>query len=66
MVRERTDRRPLRDPRAAPRGAGVAETELLSKAQRIYAAVIGLGMVRLTAGHDRRPPLPDPAADETL
>ena len=39
------------------RAAGVRETELLPKAQLIYAAVIGLESLRLTTGDEMGPPL---------
>ncbi|WP_137111979.1 TetR/AcrR family transcriptional regulator [Rhodobacter sp. SY28-1] len=56
-VLERVDRQRLADLQDFLRAAGVAETELLSKAQLIYAAVIGLENLRLTTGDEMGPPL---------
>lgn len=56
-VLERVDRQRLDDLAGFLRAAGVAETELLPKAQLIYAAVIGLENLRLTTGDEMGPPL---------
>jgi AcrR family transcriptional regulator len=56
-VLERVDRQRLRDLQDFLRAAGVVETELLPKAQLIYAAVIGLESLRLTTGAEMGPPL---------
>jgi AcrR family transcriptional regulator len=56
-VVERVDRQRLEDLAGFLREAGVAEAELLSKAQLIYAAVIGLENLRLTTGDEMGPPL---------
>ena len=56
---ERVDRQRLNDVAGFLRDAGVAEAELLPKAQLIYAAVIGLENLRLTTGQDMGPPLRD-------
>jgi hypothetical protein len=58
-VVERVDRLRLQDLQDFLRAAGVAEIELLPKAQLIYAAVIGLENLRLTTGQDMGPPLRD-------
>ena len=54
---ERVDRQRLNDVAGFLRDAGVAEAELLPKAQLIYAAVIGLENLRLTTGAEMGPPL---------
>jgi AcrR family transcriptional regulator len=51
-VLERVDRQRLEDLTGFLRASGVREGELLPKAQLIYAAVIGLEQLRLTAGAD--------------
>ncbi len=56
-VLRRVDRQRLLDLQDFLRAAGVAETELLPKAQLIYAAVIGLENLRLTTGDEMGPPL---------
>jgi AcrR family transcriptional regulator len=56
-VVERVDRQRLADLADFLRDVGVAETELLPKAQLIYAAVIGLENLRLTTGAEMGPPL---------
>jgi AcrR family transcriptional regulator len=56
-VLERVDRRRLEDLQDFLRAAGVMETELLPRAQLIYAAVIGLENLRLTTGDEMAPPL---------
>jgi AcrR family transcriptional regulator len=56
-VLERVDRQRLLDLQEFLRAAGVGETELLPKAQLIYAAVIGLENLRLTTGDEMGPPL---------
>ncbi len=53
----RVDRQRLIDLQHFLRAAGVSETELLPKAQLIYAAVIGLENLRLTTGDEMGPPL---------
>ena len=58
-VLQRVDRQRLQDLQDFLRAAGVAEFELLPKAQLIYAAVIGLENLRLTAGVEMEPPLRD-------
>jgi AcrR family transcriptional regulator len=56
-VVERVDRQRLQDVQDFLRAAGVAEVELVPKAQLIYAAVIGLENLRLTTGAEMGPPL---------
>lgn len=56
-VLERVDRQRLADLTGFLRAAGVAEGELLPKAQLIYAAVIGLEQLRLTADAEMEPHL---------
>ena len=56
-VVERVDRQRLADLADFLRDAGLVETELLPKAQLIYAAVIGLENLRLTTGDEMGPPL---------
>lgn len=56
-VLERVDRQRLQDLTDFLRAAGVADGELLPKAQLIYAAVIGLEQLRLTTGAEMGPPL---------
>lgn len=56
-VLERVDRQRLEDLAGFLGAAGVAEGELLPKAQLIYAAVIGLEQLRLTTGAEMGPPL---------
>ncbi|MFM7333260.1 MAG: TetR family transcriptional regulator [Tabrizicola sp.] len=56
---EAVDRQRLEDITGFLRAAGVPETELLPKAQLIYAAVIGLESLRLTAGVEMGPLLRD-------
>lgn len=58
-VVERVDRQRLADLAGFLQEAGVAETELLPKAQLIYAAVIGLENLRMTTGEEMGPPLRD-------
>jgi AcrR family transcriptional regulator len=53
----RVDRQRLVDLQDFLAAAGVTETELLPKAQLIYAAVIGLENLRLTTGGEMAPPL---------
>lgn len=57
VVLERVDRQRLQDLVGFLRAAGVGEGELLPKAQLIYAAVIGLEQLRLTAATEMGPPL---------
>jgi AcrR family transcriptional regulator len=56
-VVERVDRQRLQDVQDFLRAAGVAEVELVPKAQLIYAAVIGLENLRMTTGAEMGPPL---------
>jgi AcrR family transcriptional regulator len=56
-VVERVDRQRLQDVQDFLTAAGVAEIELVPKAQLIYAAVIGLENLRLTTGAEMRAPL---------
>lgn len=56
-VLERVDRQRLKDLTGFLRAAGVADGELLPKAQLIYAAVIGLEQLRLTTGVEMGPAL---------
>jgi AcrR family transcriptional regulator len=58
-VLQRVDRQRLVDLQDFLRATGVTETELLPKAQLIYAAVIGLEGLRLTAGIEMEQPLRD-------
>jgi AcrR family transcriptional regulator len=53
----RVDRQRLHVLQDFLRAVGVGETELLPKAQLIYAAVIGLENLRLTTGDEMGPPL---------
>ncbi|WP_160147787.1 TetR/AcrR family transcriptional regulator [Tabrizicola flagellatus] len=56
-VVERVDRQRLSDLAGFLRAVGLEESELLPRAQLIYAAVIGLESLRLTTGQDMAPPL---------
>ncbi|MFN3994321.1 MAG: TetR/AcrR family transcriptional regulator [Tabrizicola flagellatus] len=57
LVVERVDRQRLSDLAGFLRAVGLEESELLPRAQLIYAAVIGLKSLRLTTGQDMAAPL---------